>query len=131
MEFDVKIGKLMRTFLPDGYKLIRFEDLALDPLPVVSELYNFTGIKMLDTVKKWLHEATTSRKGHRGPYSTSRDSKRVVSNWRAKMSSANVQIVENYCGRLMRQLNYTLTRTPLKRPSNLNISLIDKRSHLS
>jgi len=91
MEIDLKIGKFIRTFLPDGYKLIRFEVVALNPLPVVSGLYNFTGIEMVDAIKKWLHEATTSQNG--GPYSTSRDSKQVVSNWKTAMSHGNVQIV--------------------------------------
>ena len=109
MEFDVKIGKFVGTLLPDGYKLIRFEDLALNPLSVVSELYNFTGIEMLDTIKEWLHDSTTSRNG--GPYSTSRDSKQVVANWRTEMSPGNKKIVESFCGRLLKKLNYTLTGT--------------------
>ena len=107
MEFDIKMGNLMRTLLPDAYKLIRFEDLAQNPFPVVNELYKFAGIEMLDTIKEWLHETTKSKNGSRSAYSTSRDSKKVVSNWRTKMSSATVTIVEKYCGSVIRQLNYT------------------------
>jgi len=107
MEFDVEVGKLLRPSLPDGYKLIRFEELAQHPLPVANELYKFTGIEMLDTIKKWLHKTTNSRSGHRSAYSTSRNSQQVVSNWRTKMSSATVKIIEKYCGSVMRQLNYT------------------------
>ena len=107
MEFDVKVGKLLRTSLPDGYKLIRFEDLAQHPLPVANELYKFTGIEMLHTIKQWLNETTNSRNGHGNAYSTSRNSQQVVSNWRAKMSPATVKIIEKYCGSTMRQLNYT------------------------
>lgn len=107
MEFDIKMGNLIRTLLPDAYKLIRFEDLAQNPLPVMNELYKFAGIEMLDTIKEWLHETTTSQNGRRSAYSTSRDSRKVVSNWRTKMSSATVTIVEKYCGSVMRQLNYT------------------------
>jgi len=107
MEFDVKVGKLLRTSLPDGYKLIRFEDLAQNPLLAVNELYKFTGIEMLDTIKKWLNESTNSRTGHGNAYSTSRNSQQVVSNWRTKMSPATVKTVEKYCGSVMRQLNYT------------------------
>ena len=107
MEFDIKIGNLIRTSLPDGYKLIRFEDLAQNPLPVVNELYKFAGVEVLDTIKEWLNETTKSQNGHRGAYRTSRDSKKVVSNWRSKMSSATVKTVEKYCGTVMRQLNYT------------------------
>ena len=83
MEFDVKIGKLLKRFYPDGYKLIRFEDLARSPLRVVNELYKFTGVEMLDTIKKWLHETTRVKKGN--AYSTSRNSQQVVSNWRRKI----------------------------------------------
>ena len=107
MEFDVKVGELLRTSLPDGYKLIRFEDLAQHPLPVVNELYKFTGIEMLDTIKKWLYETTNSRNNTGSAYGTSRNSSQVVSNWRTKMSSATVKIIEKYCGSVMKQLNYT------------------------
>lgn len=109
IEVDVKIGKFLSTVLPDGYKLIRFEDLALTPLLVVSELYHFTGIEMLDSIKKWLRKATTTQNA--GPYSTSRVSKQVVSKWKTNMSPEKVQIVESLCGRLMKKLNYTLTGT--------------------
>ncbi|XP_078355232.1 carbohydrate sulfotransferase 5-like [Oculina patagonica] len=109
MELDVKAGMFIRTSLPDGYRLIRFEDLAQDPLSAASELFKFTGIEMFDTVMKWLNHTTRSVNGHKSAYSTSRDSKQVVSSWRTKMSSATVQIVEIYCGRVMRQLNYGLT----------------------
>ena len=123
MESDIKIGKLMKAFSPDGYKLIRFEDLARNPLRVVNELYKFTGIEMLDAIEKWLQE--TTRINHGNAYSTSRNSQQVVSNWRTKMSPAPVQIVEKYCGRLMGQLNYELTGMSPKKQLDLNISLID------
>ena len=123
MESDIKIGKLMKAFYPDGYKLIRFEDLARNPLRIVNELYKFSGIEMLDTIEKWLQE--TTRINHGNAYSTSRNSQQVVSNWRTKMSPASVQIVEKYCGRLMGQLNYELTGMSPKKQLDLNISLID------
>lgn len=123
MESDIKIGKLMKAFSPDGYKLIRFEDLARNPLRVVNGLYKFTGIKMLDTIEKWLQETTRIKRGN--AFSTSRNSQQVVSNWRTKMSPASVQIVEKYCGRLMGQLNYELTGMSPKKQLDLNISLID------
>ncbi|KAJ7365189.1 hypothetical protein OS493_007840 [Desmophyllum pertusum] len=109
MELDLKVGMLTRYSLPDGYRLIRFEDLARSPLSAASELYEFAGIEMLDSVKKWLHETTKSQNGRGSAYSTTRDSKQVVSSWRTKLSSADVQIVENYCGKVMTQLNYKLT----------------------
>lgn len=136
MEYDVRVGNLIRTYLPDGYKLIRFEDLAQNPLLVANELYKFAGLEMLDNIKEWLHEKTKSQNGHGGAYSTSRDSKKVVSNWRTKMSAETVKIVETYCGRVMTQLDYTklygivmnyteLTGMSLKEQLNMNSSLID------
>ena len=107
MESDVKIGKLMKVFSPDGFKLIRFEDLARNPLRVVNELYKFTGLEMLDAIEKWLQETTRINRGN--AYRTTRNSQQVVSDWRTKMRSTSVQVVEKCCGRLMRQLNYKLT----------------------
>ena len=76
---DVNIGKLMKVISPDGYtELIRFEDLARNPLGVVNELYEFAGIEMLDSVEKWLQE--TTRINHGNAFSTSRNSQQVVSN---------------------------------------------------
>ena len=107
MEYDVRVGNLIRTSSPGGYKLIRFEDLAQYPLLVANELYKFAGLEMLETITEWLHAKTKSENGQGGAYSTSRDSNKVVSNWRTKMSAATVKIVEEYCGTVMRQLNYT------------------------
>ena len=121
MEFDFLAGFMIRKYLPDGYRLIRFEDLAQDPLSSVSELYKFTGIKMLDTIKKWLNHTTSSVNGDKSAYSTVRDSKQVLSNWRTNLNTATVQIVENYCGRVMRQLDYKLSGMLLR---TLNTSLI-------
>ena len=107
MEYDVRVGNLMRTSFPDGYKLIRFEDLAQNPLLVANELFKFARLEMLDTIKEWLLKNTKSQSGHGGAYSTSRDSEKVISNWRTRMSNETVKIVEKYCESVMRQLNYT------------------------
>ena len=125
MEFDLSAFTTARTLLPDGYRLIRFEDLARNPLSMVSELYKFVGIEMLDTIKKWLHETTKAGNARKRAFGTIRDSKKVVASWRTKMSSEKVRVVEKYCRRVMLQLNYTLTGMSPTRQINLNISLID------
>lgn len=55
MEYDVKIGNLMRIFFFDGYKLICFEDFVQNLLLVVNELFKFVGFEMLDIIKEWLY----------------------------------------------------------------------------
>ena len=130
LEWDVSLGMVTGNFLGARYKLIRFEDLARHPLSSVDELYKFVGLEMMDSIKKWVYEATHPNntgqlRGVGGSFRTSRDSEQIVSKWRRRLSSTTVRMVEKYCGRAMNQLGYKLTGTSLDKQFNLNISLID------
>lgn len=109
MELDLSGISTLKTLLPNGYRLIRFEDLAGNPFSMVSELYKFVGMEMSDEVKQWLYEATKAGNAHKGAYETIRDPKEVLEKWKKKMSPAQVKIVEDHCARVIIQLNYSLT----------------------
>ena len=132
LESDVTLGKLTVNSQDSSYRLIRFEDLAKNPLSQVNELLKFAGIEMTDGVRKWLNEAThstdISQTNVQQAYLTSRDSKKVVSGWRSRMESTTVQIIERYCGRVMRQLGYKLIGLSSDKQRNFDISLIDPKS---
>lgn len=106
MEIDLGDVLNLKTLLPNGYRLIRFEDLARSPFSMVSEIYKFVGMEMSDKVKKWLHEATRAGNSRKGAYETIRDPKQVLEKWRKRMSPAEVQVVEDHCAKVMIQLNY-------------------------
>ena len=129
LESDVTLGKLTANSQSSSYRLIRFEDLAKNPLSQVNELFKFAGIEMTDGVRKWLNEATHSsditQTNVQQAYLTSRDSEKVVSEWRSRMESATVQIIERYCGRVMKNLGYKLIGISPDKQRNFNISVVD------
>ena len=123
VELDANVGMLTGKSLGARYRLIRFEDLARHPLSVVSELFDFVGLEMLDGIKQWLYEATHSERERSRAFDTRRNSEVVVFNWRQEMNSATVEMVEKYCGKVMDKLGYKRTGESLDRQLNLNISL--------
>ena len=47
MEEDIRLGSLLS---PAMYRLVRYEDLTEDPVGVMRELYNFTGVNLTNVI---------------------------------------------------------------------------------
>ena len=93
-------------------RLLRFEDLALDPLEELVGLYQFAGLTVLESVRAWLNETTrlnvrdcTKIDGEQA--TCTKDNAQVaVNRWRWKVHPYDIGIIEYYCGRVMRLLGY-------------------------
>lgn len=103
--------------LPDSIrskiKLQRYEDLALNPLKELSGLYEFAGLTVLESVRKWLNETTQlSRKACNQEIDgepvtcTKDDAWAAVNRWRWKVHPHDLDIIEYYCGGVMRLMGY-------------------------
>ena len=100
--------------LPDSLrrriKLQRFEDLATDPLKELSSLFEFAGLPVLDNVRIWLNTTThLSREDceRRDDVTCTKDDAWTAANrWRWRVHPHEIDIIEYYCGSVMRLLGY-------------------------
>lgn len=100
----------------------RYEDFAMNPLKVLSRLYNFAGLPVLDSVKTWLNKSTHAAQaqgkmaieGHLA-FFTVDDASVAVNLWRWKVHPYDIDIIE-YCYKYVMQM---MESTPVDRSYRL------------
>lgn len=96
-------------FLQDRYRLVRFEDLARDPLTEIRELYAFAGLSLTPQLQTWIHNIThgsgpgTRREAFK---TSSRDALSVSQAWRHTLPFAKIQRVQELCAGALQLLGY-------------------------
>ena len=91
---DVAAKKLVKQY-PDRVKVVRYEDLALDPLTKGEEIIEFYGLPFEKKVQKFLSSHTGV--GHEeDPYSTFRDSKSTAFHWMEDLKYQEVTYYDIY-----------------------------------
>ncbi|PIK60639.1 putative carbohydrate sulfotransferase 1-like [Apostichopus japonicus] len=91
----------------DQYRLVRYEDLAEDPIRLSQHIYDFIGLELPPVVLKWIHnntESDNSRSKHQ--FSTRKNSSRASTSWRGRLSLEEVLAVQDICGDVMASLGY-------------------------
>ncbi|XP_003791480.1 carbohydrate sulfotransferase 6 [Otolemur garnettii] len=96
-------------FLQGRYRLVRFEDLARDPLAEIRELYAFTGLNLTPQLEAWIHNITHGA----GPgarreafQTTSRNALNVSQAWRHTLPFAKIRRVQELCAGALQLLGY-------------------------
>ena len=56
-------------------RIYRFEDIALDPIKMSKEIFNFTGLVSDDKILKWISDNTNQNSG--GVYSIHKNSTQI------------------------------------------------------
>ena len=91
-------------WLKDRFKVIRYEDLALNTLNVTQELYKFAGFDWSESVNEWISTlAKNTQKG--GVYSLRKNASISIVRW-INAPEPFIKAVENTCGDLMDFLGY-------------------------
>ncbi|XP_070550881.1 carbohydrate sulfotransferase 3-like isoform X2 [Ptychodera flava] len=104
-------SKRLPFWLKDRYKIIRYEDIAMDPFGLVQEMYNYSGLVSSEDVSKWITVNTQSKKNGVSNMSTRKNSSEVVQSWRNKLLFEDVTIIQSFCAELMSLMNYTMLMT--------------------
>ena len=109
------IGRLKIQY-PDTYCMLKFEDLTANVEEETGKLFRFLGLSVTVPVKVFLSTHTRSsgspvdkvsaRKND--PFSTSRQSKSVASEWRTKLSSSDIGAITNVCANILKKLDYAI-----------------------
>lgn len=108
IEQNIRLGLLYPPpWLRNRFKVVRFEDLAVNTVNIAQELYRFTGFDWSESVGKWIsaHNRPPSNFNERAPYSLYRNPSDVIDNWKSAPEDL-IRIVEDVCSDLMKMLGY-------------------------
>lgn len=138
---NAKLGLINAPeWLRSRYKLIRYEDLALSPMEIAEEIYDFVGLEMTATIRQWItintlgHTSQSSdptaqrlwsiRRNRRRKIPTARFENIILSNayttirhsnstWRAwtnLLDSKTIEEIQDDCKEVMELLGYRIVK---------------------
>ncbi|XP_063051165.1 carbohydrate sulfotransferase 5-like [Engraulis encrasicolus] len=67
---QVEDGMGAPDFLRGRYKMVRYEDVANDPLGQVEDIYRFVGLNMTQELQSWIHLSTSRKSAKTDPFKT-------------------------------------------------------------
>ncbi|XP_013889130.1 carbohydrate sulfotransferase 6 [Austrofundulus limnaeus] len=116
-------------FLKGRYKMVRYEDLARNPLKEVSDIYDFVGLEMSNQMGEWIYKKTHGKgKGTKKEafQITSRNAADVSQAWRTVLPYSKVKRVQEMCKGAMKLLGYKTVDSE-KEQKRLDIDLLVPR----
>ncbi|XP_077987514.1 carbohydrate sulfotransferase 1-like [Glandiceps talaboti] len=92
----------------DNFKILRFEDIALNPREYADIMYSHVGIDIDSEVYQWIDKHTQSNEKQHGGFGTIRNSTSVVNDWRKRVTFKLVDKMQNHtmCREYMNKLHY-------------------------
>ena len=128
-ERNLNVVKEFRPSLRSRVTLVRFEDLAVEPLKVLDNLYEFAGLEVLKNITNWVIKITQPslkdlKAEGRRPVSVVRNSLEVLNKWRLAADFCFVHIIERYCRDVMKLMGYISTEGSVEMLANLAIPLV-------
>ena len=127
-ERNLNLVKEFGPSLRSRVTLVRFEDLAVEPLKVLEYLYAFAGLEILESITNWIIKITQPslkdlKAEERNPVSVVRNSFEVLNKWRVVADPCYVHVIERYCRDVMKLMGYIATEGSVEMLRNLEISL--------
>ncbi|XP_076589451.1 carbohydrate sulfotransferase 6 [Chaetodon auriga] len=113
-------------FLKGRYKMVRYEDVARNPLEEINDMYKFVGLKMTEQLGKWIYRVTHGKgKGTKNEAFkiTSRNAEDVSQAWRSVLPYNKVKRIQEVCKGAMSLLGYRTVNSE-KEQKRLDIDLL-------
>ena len=112
-------------WLKGRHMLLRYEDLAEQPILIAQKVYDFIGLKFSEKVKSWLLTHTNHSTG--GPYSRTKVSNVAAHLWRTKIKYNKVLQIQSECAVPLLMAGYEPITSPedlvnLEVPTFVNLS---------
>ncbi|XP_029009994.1 carbohydrate sulfotransferase 6 isoform X2 [Betta splendens] len=114
------------AFLKGRYKMVRYEDMAHDPLREILAMYEFVGLEMTEQLEEWIYKVTHGKgKGSKKEAFkiTSRNAVDISQAWRTTLAHNKVRRVQEVCRGAMSLLGYR-TVSSEKEQKRLNMDLL-------
>jgi hypothetical protein len=86
--------------------LVRYEDMALNPMDYAKKLYAKLNLHFTDSVQQWIKDHTVIRDILANPHSTVRDSRSAAFSWISRLDITEAIEIQEYCEDVMKQLGY-------------------------
>ena len=102
----------LETRYPGTIKLVRYEDLSMNPHDVVTDMMDFLDLPMIEELNNYIVTHTGAEKQKNNRYGTYRNSTARASAWRDKMSFDRIKEIQNACRAPMSKLGYRLLHNP-------------------
>uniref|UniRef100_A0A3Q0RY40 Sulfotransferase n=1 Tax=Amphilophus citrinellus TaxID=61819 RepID=A0A3Q0RY40_AMPCI len=116
-------------FLKGRYKMVRYEDMARDPLGEINAMYKFVGLEMTEELEEWIYRVTHGKgKGSikEAFKITSRNAADVSQAWRTALPHNKVRRIQEVCKGAMSLLGYRTVNSE-KEQKRLDIDLLVPR----
>uniref|UniRef100_A0A8C5M408 Sulfotransferase n=1 Tax=Leptobrachium leishanense TaxID=445787 RepID=A0A8C5M408_9ANUR len=133
---SVKTGLSRPSWLKGKYMLVRYEDIAMDPIKKAKEMYDFIGLDWKEEVQLWIEQNTNVSIAIKEKYSsgntkfsTNRNSAENSENWRLHLCLDIVQKLQTLCGVTLSLLGYKMVNS-VEELKNLSNSLVEPRIFL-
>ncbi|KAM4696173.1 uncharacterized protein WCC33_014915 [Rhinophrynus dorsalis] len=122
-----KVAKAVGSIFHGRYLVIRHEDLAMEPNLSVKRIYDFAGLTLTEDLKNWVYTITHDKdEKNDGHMKYSKESRKVVQNWRRNMDFHSVMEVQQSCQVAMKHFGYLLVESE-KDQKNLTMDLLVDR----
>lgn len=107
MSDDIYHRKLLEAKYPNTTYLLRYEDLVLDPLLWVGEVYRFIGRKRhnVSQVSEYFHSAIFGNKDH---LSERKNGTECINKWRYDLTPDDIVSITTTCQDVLQELGYEL-----------------------
>ncbi|XP_023253192.1 carbohydrate sulfotransferase 6-like [Seriola lalandi dorsalis] len=116
-------------FLKGRYKMVRYEDVARDPLEEITAMYEFAGLEATSQLEEWIYRVTHGKgKGaKRDAFKiTSRNATDVSQAWRTMLPHSKVKRIQEVCKGAMSLLGYRTVNSE-KEQKRLDLDLLVPR----
>ncbi|XP_063044251.1 carbohydrate sulfotransferase 1-like [Engraulis encrasicolus] len=126
---SVSTGLSHPYWLKGKYMIVRYEDLARNPLQKTKEMYDYLGLPMDKNVVDWIQANTRGSNEllAKHKYGTVRDSAANAESWRLKLSIEMVDYTQTVCQKILNILGYKSVKTA-DELKNMSLSLVQDKS---
>ena len=110
VEKNVRFGLLSPTpWLRNRFKVIRYEDFAINTANIARAIYKFVGFDWSESVDKWINDHRRQRGSvvEKNPYSLYRNASTVINKWKREAPEELIKVVEEVCDGLMSIMGYS------------------------
>nr|XP_057914553.1 carbohydrate sulfotransferase 3a isoform X2 [Doryrhamphus excisus] len=129
IRWSAELGLSQPRWLRKRYMLVRYEDIARDPMQKAEEIYRFAGIPFSPQTREWILRNTQALQGASGIYSTQKNSSEQAEKWRFSVPFTLAQMVQQLCGPTMKLFGYKFV-DDAKTLLNKSISLVEDKTFL-
>lgn len=127
VRISVEMGLSQPDWLKSRYMLVRYEDIARNPMEKAEEMYRFAGIPFSSQAREWILRNTQTTEEASGIYSTQKNSSQQAEKWRYSIPFTLAQVVQKVCGPTMKLFGYKFVEDE-RTLINKSISLLEDKS---